>query len=445
MLNQSKYSIINLLDTKSLRSFELNNQFEPYKKTARIYLVLFLMMIALTFLPWTQNIQTSGSIITLEPDKRPQTIHSIIDGRIEKWYIKEGDYVSKGDTILQISETKDNFLDPDLVLRMRAKLAAMYQSQQSIESRIQALENQKKALVETRKFKLEQAENRIAQGALRIQIDSIRLIAADTTLSVATIQLQRFEDLYAKGLKSLTDVENKRVSARDAEAQKISLDNLLLNSKNELLNAKAERWAVENEFNDRIAKLESEIYSAINAKFDLISTIEQTRNSLANFEIRAGMYFVLAPQNGYVNRTEITGVGELIQQGQALVSILPENDQLAVAFYIDAMDFPLVDIGNPVRIIFDGWPAIVFSGWPQASYGAFDGRVASIDQFTNQKGQYRILVTPEESQKIWPDALRIGSGARGILLLKNVPVWYEAWRQLNGFPPDFYVLSNSQS
>jgi multidrug resistance efflux pump len=443
MLNQSKYSIINRLDTKSLKAFELNHQFEPYKKTARIYLVLFLLMISLTFLPWTQNIQTSGSIITLEPDKRPQTIHSIIDGRIEKWYIREGDYVSKGDTILQISETKENFLDPDLVLRMRARLEAMYQSQKSIESRIQALENQKKALIETRKFKLEQAENKIAQGYLRIKIDSIKLIAADTTLSVATIQLQRFDDLYSKGLKSLTDVENKRVSARDAEAQKISLDNLLLNSKNELLNAKAERWAVENEFNDRIAKLESEIFAAINSKFDLISTIEQTRNSLTNFEIRAGMYFVLAPQNGYINRTEITGVGELIQQGQALVSILPENDKLASAFYIDAMDFPLVDIGNPVRIIFDGWPAIVFSGWPQASYGAFNGKVASIDQFTNQKGQYRILVIPDESEKIWPDALRIGSGARGILLLKNVPVWYEVWRQLNGFPPDFYVLNNS--
>jgi adhesin transport system membrane fusion protein len=35
-------------------------------------------------------------------------------------------------------------------------------------------------------------------------------------------------------------------------------------------------------------------------------------------------------------------------------------------------------------------------------------------------------------------ALRVGSGAEGIALLNNVPLWYEVWRQLNGFPPDYY-------
>ncbi|MEL7122884.1 MAG: biotin attachment protein, partial [Bacteroidota bacterium] len=38
----------------------------------------------------------------------------------------------------------------------------------------------------------------------------------------------------------------------------------------------------------------------------------------------------------------------------------------------------------------------------------------------------------------WPEAIQIGSGAQGIALLNNVPLWYEIWRRLNGFPPDFY-------
>ncbi len=42
-------------------------------------------------------------------------------------------------------------------------------------------------------------------------------------------------------------------------------------------------------------------------------------------------------------------------------------------------------------------------------------------------------------KKKWPDQLRIGNGTHGILLLKDVPVWYELWRNINGFPPDFYV------
>jgi hypothetical protein len=35
--------------------------------------------------------------------------------------------------------------------------------------------------------------------------------------------------------------------------------------------------------------------------------------------------------------------------------------------------------------------------------------------------------------------VKIGSGARGVALLNSVPVWYELWRQLNGFPPDYYT------
>jgi RsmE family RNA methyltransferase len=29
----------------------------------------------------------------------------------------------------------------------------------------------------------------------------------------------------------------------------------------------------------------------------------------------------------------------------------------------------------------------------------------------------------------------------GISLLKNVPIWYELWRNINGFPPDYYQAS----
>jgi adhesin transport system membrane fusion protein len=34
--------------------------------------------------------------------------------------------------------------------------------------------------------------------------------------------------------------------------------------------------------------------------------------------------------------------------------------------------------------------------------------------------------------------LRVGGGAYAMLLLNDVPIWYELWRNVNGFPPDFY-------
>ena len=63
----------------------------------------------------------------------------------------------------------------------------------------------------------------------------------------------------------------------------------------------------------------------------------------------------------------------------------------------------------------------------------------AIDQFISDNGFYRILISPQEgAEKKWPEELRVGTGANAFLLLKDVPIWYEIWRQLNGFPPDYY-------
>ena len=49
-----------------------------------------------------------------------------------------------------------------------------------------------------------------------------------------------------------------------------------------------------------------------------------------------------------------------------------------------------------------------------------------------------MLIRENVSYRKWPKELKIGTGANGIALLKNVPIWYELWRQLNGFPPSLY-------
>ena len=82
--------------------------------------------------------------------------------------------------------------------------------------------------------------------------------------------------------------------------------------------------------------------------------------------------------------------------------------------------------------------AIVFSGWPNASFGAFGGEVVAIDNFISANGKYRVLVSPDPDDHPWPEGLRVGSGAVGMALLNDVPIWYELWRQLNGFPPNYY-------
>ena len=64
--------------------------------------------------------------------------------------------------------------------------------------------------------------------------------------------------------------------------------------------------------------------------------------------------------------------------------------------------------------------------------------MAAIDNFISPNGKYRILVSADPEDDPWPNALRVGGGAVGFALMSNVPIWYELWRQINGFPPDLY-------
>ena len=90
-----------------------------------------------------------------------------------------------------------------------------------------------------------------------------------------------------------------------------------------------------------------------------------------------------------------------------------------------------------VRIEFEGWPALQFSGWPGASVGTFIGKLAVVDYVASSNGLYRALIQPDPAGKPWPELVRLGSGARGWAMLSFVPIWYETWRQLNGFRPNW--------
>ena len=50
----------------------------------------------------------------------------------------------------------------------------------------------------------------------------------------------------------------------------------------------------------------------------------------------------------------------------------------------------------------------------------------------------KFVVKPDPDEDAWPEQLRMGSGIKGWVMLNNVPIWFELWRQLNGFPPSIY-------
>lgn len=444
MLNLSDNSIDGRIDTQPYGAFGLLKSRYTNAWLQRLLAIGFLVLVAFAFLPWTQNIQSTGQITMLRPDQRPQTVPSAIPGRIEQWYVSEGQYVQAGDTLVRLSEVKSEYTDPELLERTREQLAAKQAGVIAYDNKVTALAAQFDAISQARDFKLAAAANKTIQARLKVTTDSAAIVAAQLDLEVALAQLERQRTLYEQGLKSLVDLESRRMKAQSAEAKMTKAFNDLDYSRNELENALIEQSTLASEFADKLAKVSSERFSAESAGAEARGEVAKLRNTLANYEARAGFRYLRAPQSGRVTQALSMGIGETVKEGTPILTIVPDETALAVEFFVEPMDLPLIHVGNEVRFLFDGWPAIVFSGWPAVTYGTFPGEIVAIDPVISANGKYRVLVAERIAQP-WPEALRAGGGARGIALLETVPIWYEVWRQLNGFPPDYYTGNDTES
>ncbi|MEZ5596062.1 MAG: HlyD family efflux transporter periplasmic adaptor subunit [Pseudomonadales bacterium] len=217
-----------------------------------------------------------------------------------------------------------------------------------------------------------------------------KLTAARAAERTAAIDQQRTEELFEEGLAARRELEQARIKVQE-------------------LRAKAAEAAAE------------------------LSRVDVNLS-------RQSSQFVRAPRNGVILRVNAGDSATVIRAGDAVASFVPDNASRAVELFIDGRDVALMRTGARVRLQFEGWPAVQFSGWPSLAVGTFAGEVVSIDPSAQASGRFRVLVREAHDPfSPWPDTnyLRYGAKVRGWVMLEEVRVGYELWRQLNNFPPEF--------
>jgi multidrug efflux pump subunit AcrA (membrane-fusion protein) len=421
-----------------LKSYEKIYRIRRKSNVKRWVISFLISLLIILFLPWTQNIRARGSVTTLRQDQRPQQFPTIIPGRVVKWHVREGDYVKKGDTIVQIGEIKDDYLDPSLLKRTEEQLNAKKQANESYQGKVSATGQQISALLEARDLKMNELDNKIDQQLMKIRSDSADLVAALNDLNIKQEQFKRQKVMYDSGLVSLTQLEQRNQAFQEASAKKMSAEIKFSNAKQELLRLKIERNGEMQQYAEKISKAEGDRFQSLSQIQTGQGEIAKLENQYMNYNIRSGLYTLIAPQDGQVVQAKKAGIGEILKEGDVIVEIIPTNVEYAVEMFVRPVDLPLMAKGQKVMFLFDGFPAIVFSGWPNASYGIFAGEVAAVESSVANNGKFRILIKEKPGEKPWPRELMMGTGAQGIALLKDVPIWYELWRNINGFPPDYY-------
>lgn len=394
-----------------------------------------LALLAMLFAPWQQSIKGAGQVVAFAPLERQQTIQANLSGRVFKWGegIREGAHIKQGQTVLEIRD-----IDPQALERYEQQRAAAQEKLHAYQQVAAAYEVKLRAVIEAQRLAISAAEQEVAMADQKVAAEKHGLLAAEAARSQADAFFSRKRQLLEENLASPQEVEIAERQQVEAVAKAKQAESYVAAAVSALEGKKAQLAQKQREADGYTETARAEQQKARGEAALAQKELSEIEGKLAKQRNQV----VTAPRDGTIVRLLANEGGEIVKEGDPLFVLVPETAQRAVEIWVSGNDVPLITAGRSVRLQFEGWPAVQFAGWPSVAVGTFGGRVANVDATDNGKGQFRVLVLPEEGEK-WPSDryLRQGVRANGWVLLNRVSLGYELWRQLNGFPP---VVSTSE-
>ncbi|MFM1831391.1 MAG: hypothetical protein RLZZ558_1731 [Planctomycetota bacterium] len=372
--------------------------------------VSVLVVLGVFFLPWQQFVRGTGRVIAFNPLDRRVNIEAPVQGRVKRLYVVENQVVRKGEPLVELQDNDPNLI-ANLQLQHDAAVARRAAAQQRVDDLAAQILNQELAKPQA----IDAAQQRVNAEAFQLEAN----------------------DLNYRRMAQL--VQTGDISQREYELARLAIDS----SRANLAAAQAVMERTSREFDAAISATkasrgvaESEVAAAERDIAAVDIQISQTRQLV-----------IEAPRDGIVLSVAVNE-GMFLRPGSPICVVIPETEERFVEAWVDGMDMPLITARHPdpngtmvpgslVRLQFEGWPAIQFMGWPSVAVGTFGGEVIAVDATDDGQGRFRIVVAPDAEDAAWPGTrwLRQGVRTKAWVLLRQVPLWSEIWRQLNGFPP----------
>lgn len=398
------------------------------RRGAWLVLLLFVVVPAVAlFAPWNQNVPGAGHVAAFTPLDRPQRVQAPVKGRVHAVHVIEGQLVAKDELLLQIVD-----IDPDKISRLQQKVDSTRGEQQVTAAQAETLRSQIGILESARDFAVTGAQARVDLAREKLRAAEQKLVGLRASLAYSEQEVTRLTPLvpeFVEELKLLKAKAEREKAEADVNAGLAEVEV----ERAAQQNAAAELRRVQEDANARVVDARARQQTADAKLQDLQAKLADLEGDLRAQRAQD----VRAPRAGRVFRLAVNTDGSIVKEGDELLQIVPVAARTAVELWVRGVDAPLIEPGRKVRLQFEGWPAIQFVGWPAVAVGTFGGEVALIDSTDSGQGRFRLLIVPDPADKPWPSDrwLRQGVRAKGWVLLNEVPLWYELWRQLNGFPP----------
>lgn len=394
-----------------------------------LIIALGLSIIAMLFAPWQQSAKGTGKVVAYVPQDRQQSVTSPVKGVVAQIGegLVEGAKVKRGDFIVEIEPAAANLVEQlkSSLNDLDAKLATAHVKSEVYGQNVIDFNAAKTAAVNA-------ADELVAAAKAKWDAKQRLVAAYEAKVLQARLNFERQQGLFEKGAQSEKEVEKLR---KDLDVAQAELESVEL----EVISSQGEWEAKQHERTQKMREAQTKVDYARAMQQDALGLAATTQKEKREIEIKLAeldRLNVYAPRDGTLFRLNTFERGQMLKEGDELFTIVPDTTERAVELWVSGNDTPLLQPGDHVRLQFEGWPAVQFAGWPSVAVGTFGGEVSMIDSTDDGTGRFRVLVQPTAETE-WPSDryLRQGVRSNGWVMLKQVSLGYEIWRQLNGFPP----------
>ena len=324
--------------------------------------VLILISVAVSIIAFLFNAEYSRKETVrgfLMPNKGVIKSFANQGGTIDKLWVKEGDNIIKGQSLVTIIVQQNNSNGVDLSTQLTEQLNAQLNLLSDEVTQHQALKTQELLNLQTQK---------VASDNERVALES-QLILAEEKLTLLSEQQLDFNQLNKNGYVSNLEKDRQQQALLDAKQEKQNIARLLLQHQNKLNQIVFNLINIPQQYTLRINILKRQ-------QADIQRQLAQVAS---NYK-----YTITASNNGIVTGIQVVE-GETLSQSKAqakpLLHIIPENSELVAELLLPTRSAGFIEIGNITRLRFDAFP--------YQRFGFISSEIVRIDQ---------TLIAPNEVQ-----------------------------------------------
>ncbi|TCM69145.1 membrane fusion protein [Acinetobacter calcoaceticus] len=375
-----------------------------YYYVLSVVAVIILLLGFIIFAQFTRRIQVTGEVVSLP---QPNTIIAPQQGTIIKTDLTTGQFVKKGQALLQLDVSRNSNSGNS----SQHALDAVAKQLADVESIMQKLKQNKATTLANLSSQLE--KTRVTN-----QHSIQRYFAAQKGLS----EMQKIADDYARYLKQ--GLVN-REQVNQLRYLYFERQNAVENLYSQLTEQSIRIQDFEKEIATRGTEINTQILQYQVQYNDLLR--QQTDLNASH------VMLIKAPQSGFVENM-IINQGQMVNAGDSLLQLSPsQHEQFSVILWLPNHSIPYIQIGDAVNLRYQAFPF--------EKFGQFAGKIEQISRVpatdhelaryrsapkNTEAAYYKVSISPAQHQVHWQQqSLRLASGMQtdATLFLEKRPIY----------------------